>query len=262
MNIKIPPIEIEIDDERKYALVAFFVDRDDFLEDINAARKDLGLSDFIPYDEVEEWENQQLESLKKIDPPKLINTGKGIAYWDPETVIEKIIFELLKKYNKSSIYFDVVSKAILSGKVKDDAFTKTAYCYVHYPDFYNPKDYGLEIIEEPKICIVITPDTNPEEIDELFNKEVPEAIKNYQDYLNSHPNYTWSKTSNIRRDRRWYWLNHKINSYDIEKRVILSNKLGYLKIAQLEDVYVSWTGVREAINQYKKRLSSETLVHS
>lgn len=182
MSIKIDPIKIEIKDNYKFGLVAFLVDKENFLQDIHIARTELNLDQLLPHDEQDEWEEKQLEELKKIKPPTIIRTQNGIAYWDPETQLEKIVYRLLKKYRKSERYYKVISSSILSGIVIENDFSKTAYCYIRYPNFYNPADYGLNIVEEPEICIVITPDTKFEELEKLYRSEMPKLIKEFQDY--------------------------------------------------------------------------------
>lgn len=228
-------------------MVAFLVDRTDFLNDLQTSREELNLKTLISHDKVSSWEEEELQLLKKTKPPTVINTGNGIAYWDPNTPLELITFKLLKKYKKPPTYYDVVSKAILSGCVTDDDFTHTAYCYVDYPDFYNPKDYGLNIIEEPKICIVITPDTKLNEVVELFKTEVGAVVEQYNRHLNTHKNKFEDTISNIKRDRKWYWQhNEELLSYS--KIQLLSKKDGHIITAD---------GVSKAINQYRQRLTLE-----
>jgi len=118
--------------------VAWLMDKDEFLADLQKAREELGVSDNpIAYEAAKEWfkvelqKEQKKTSIKKVFDP-LSETNRFIF---PKTKSERLTAKLLEKYHKSPLYFEAIKYAIVTGVVTDKEFTKTAFCQVLPPDY-------------------------------------------------------------------------------------------------------------------------------
>lgn len=243
MKIKIDHVVIEIKDNWRHCLVAWLVDRDDFLKDIKKARTELGLAKgLIRYDDVREWLHKELEKERGETPDPL---SGGNRYLFPKTKSEKITADLLKKYHRSPLYFETIRYVILAGKVTDTEFSRTAFCQVLPQDYQMINtDQGITNLvehDQPVMAIIISPETKLKEVVGIFQKEVPylrtEYIASYLKGKRIPPDII----SKIKRDRRWYWLHRQGMSYnDIFKKE--GKKL------------LTRDGVVKAIKRYQRKL--------
>jgi len=136
--MKIEPITIEITDNWRYCLVAWLMDREDFLKDLQEARQLLGVDRrLIDYKVTKDWLKAELKNEQQITPIKKVldSLSGGSRFIFPKTESEKLTTKLLEKCHKSPLYFEVVRHAIVSGVVTDKEFTKTAFCQVLPPDY-------------------------------------------------------------------------------------------------------------------------------
>lgn len=222
MKIKIRPIDIKIKDNWRYGEIAFLVDRDDFLEDIIEARKRLGLSTFIPHKEIleVEWTSLSLSQADKLSP-----------------IVEK----LRKKYKKTHHFYLVIEAAILCGVVADGDFMRT-YCTIIFPG-----DDDFFFTSEPHLAIIFTPETKLKEIIASFKKEAAGGKKSYKEFVLKTKRTTQDTISNIKRDRKWYWMKKNGLSYSqIHKQATEKGKEA-----------ITRDGIIKAIKQYKERLGVE-----
>lgn len=223
--MSIPYIDIRISDKWKYAKVAFLVDREDFLKDIEQARKELGFSDLISYDKVDDWKEEESGKRRK-------SSIKGIRdIVLPFPYLDNLTYELLRKYKKKGPFFQVIKYSILCGIVTDNEFSRTAFCYIDEYDSF-----------DPHILIVITPDTRPQEIVEMFRKEIPNVIQNYN-RLTKSTTKKLDTISNIERNREWYWLRRSGLSWSKLHKEVTKGGL-----------VISQDGIRDAVNEYEEHL--------
>ena len=247
------PVAIEITDNWRYCLFAWLVDRDDFLKDIQSARKKLGVNEkLVDYKSAKDWFRAEFEKERKKNPIRKIPEPltEGSRYVFPKTESEKITTKLLKKYHRSPLYFEAVRYAIITGRVTDKEFARTAFCQVLPPDYQMiDLEHGITNLvghDQPVMAIVIAPETKREEIEKVFREEVPylrtEYIASYLKGGTMPPDII----SNIQRDRKWYWLKKSGMSYnDVFEH---SRKKGET---------ITLDGVVKAIIQYRNRLSME-----
>ena len=222
----------KIKDNWKFCEVAFLVDRDDFLIDLSRVRRELGVSELIPYDKLGEWEEKELaQTSKEIKTRKVKSNYPWETYLVPSTKSEGIVGELQKKYHKAQNFWLVIQSAILTGTVTEDEFSTSAYCKVIYPEDYEHS------------AKVISPDTKLKEIEELFKTNLPVVIEEYKKFVLKTSRITPDTISNIKRDREWYW----------QKK----NGLSYSMIEKKADPKVNKDVVIKAIKQYKARLAVE-----
>jgi len=235
--MKIEPIDISIKDNWKYGEIAFLVDREDFLKDVKKARKELGVTKLVPYKKVNSWTHKQYEQEIKDDQIKKGKYSRGTVYLMPAGKVDIKIENLLAKYRKPPTFFLPILYSILSGTVTDSEYSITAYCEIIYPEISVP---------EPKVAIIIHPETKPKEIEKLFKTKIPEALDEYKKYILKTKRIPPDTISNIERDRHWYWLKEKGLSYtQVHKRV------------EKEGEAITRDGVIKAIKQYKERLAME-----
>ncbi|MFH1971498.1 MAG: hypothetical protein ABIJ05_03905 [Patescibacteria group bacterium] len=233
--MKIEPVTIKITDNWRYCLVAWLMDRDDFLADLQKARKELGINEkLVDYKIAKEWFKAEFEKEK----------GRFIF---PKTKSEKVTANLLTKYHKSPLFFEAVRYAIVTGIVTDKEFARTAFCQVLPPD-YQMIDAEHDITnlvdhDQPVMTIVISPETKLKEVARIFKEEVPHLRTEYvASYLRAKQ-FAPDVISNVKRDRRWYWLHKQGMSYKD-----IFNKEGKKTLYDLD-------GVIKAIKRYQKKLS-------
>ncbi len=100
----------------------------------------------------------------------------------------------------------------------------------------------LHIDDEPMVAIFVNKDTQEDEVVKLFKTKVRELFKQISESEKNHPR----TSSNIKRDRKWYWKNKE--------------GLGYQKIwneVSKENKGISKDTITKAIQQYKKVLGVE-----
>jgi len=243
--MKIKPIEIKIKDNWRFCLIAWLVDRKDFLQDIQTARKQLGIDTLVDHKNANKWfknEYQKYNDPKQVADP----LSGGYRYVFPTTKSEKIAKKLLKKYHKSPLYFEAVRSAIVTGKITDQEFSRTAFCQI-LPSDYQMIDTEHNINytvdhDQPVMTIVISPETTLKEVTRIFKEEVPYLRNEYlASYLKARQ-LTPDVIGNIKRDREWYWLHEQ--------------GMSYKNIFDKRDVYMDdRDGVVKAIRRYEKRLA-------
>lgn len=250
--MKIEPVTIKITDNWRYCLVAWLMDRDDFLVDLHNARKKLGIDDkLVDYVTVKEWFKTEFEKQREKTPIKRVFnqlTGKG-GYLFPKTKSEELTAKLLMKYHKSPLYFDAVRHAIVTGVVTDKEFARTAFCQVLPPDYQMIDiEHGITNLvdhNQPVMAIVISPETKLNEVVRVFREEVPYLRMEYEAGYLKAKQLAPDQISNVRRDRKWYWMHEQGMSYKV-----IFDKEGK---QELDDV----DGVIKAIKRYQNKLTAE-----
>lgn len=219
MSIKISPINIEVTNDFKYEIVAVLVDREDFLEDISKIRKDQPVSSY--------------ETVRKIIQSRLNDVNYAADYFDQGHIVASI----MKKYKKDYNFHEIIWFAIFAGIVTDQELSNFSYLHI-----INPKSFAklIELTDVDKILPMTAIVVHPE----ATETDILQTFREYKDMIKKQGAYVPDTISNIKRDRKWYWLNKE--------------GLGYETISQRaksESIVVSWSAVRAAIKQYKNRLT-------
>lgn len=265
--MKIPLIEIDIEDIRRYGLIASLVDREDFLTDILDARKTLKLSK-VPYalpkyenlPETNYITNAYKSGLVSINYAKMVLLEEcyrkgfpNLNYLD-KTLGGAVVFSesLLKKYKKNQLYFPAIFGSILVGKVVEDDFRSTFMLEVDPKDI--PQEVQISDSEDKVTTIVVYPESTQKDVLWLYDfiqkdhfrtkktrKTDIHIRNNEEDFLKMKLPDTASR---IKRNREWYWLNHTTNP----------SRQGYRKIAKLTGENVDT--VKGGISAYKQFLST------
>jgi len=95
------------------------------------------------------------------------------------------------------------------------------------------------------MAIVISPETQLKEVVKVFREEVSYLRMEYEAGYLKAKQLTPDQISNVRRDRRWYWMHEQDMSYKV-----IFNKEGRKTLDDID-------GVIKAIKRYEKKLMSD-----
>lgn len=239
MSIK---IDLEgIKDNRNYAIVAYLVDNDHFLEEVVRVRKLIGIGSPLGYVDATKWLNRKLKGISKKDDH---GNDMGISvtsmnkadkeHFRNRTKLSINVGTIKERFEKGLNFTQIIVYAILAGKVTDNECTLSSFC-ASYP-FSQKFDDAEFYTEQPMVAIFVNPETKLKEVKTLMDTKVKELFDKKKRIDTS----TKRERTNIKRDRKWYWENHSSNP----------NRLGYIKIAK-KNKGISSSTVRDAIDQYK-----------
>lgn len=259
-----PPIKIQIEDGRRFADVAFLLDRDDFLKDVVKIRKSSGLA-VQTYDSSKHWTDDrwntpiearlkhseatqelenQLQDLnymldlsieEKIDVLEKFRKADRIL---PENAFRQDIQRIRKKYKKAPNFDRIIAHAVLYGEVRDEDYIT---CDI---EIDRPEVDIVDYDREARVVVVIYPNVKPIDVAKIIQEKSEKVFKEYQEKWLRGSLVNYDTRGNIKRDRKWYWMN--------------KSGRGYTKIskhAETEGVSISWSGVREALNAYRGMLT-------
>lgn len=263
----INPIEIQIESDRKFTLIAFLVDRDDFLKDIADIRSKLKILKIpyhfpdAPYDEAQNVIQGFRKNLVTISQAREIlqeiYSDKGIFLSDLDrTLASAFVYTegLARKYNKSRLYIPVILASILVGRVQEYDFLSTYRLDIDIETLNQLKE-SLNDAEEIT-AIAVNRESAISEVEEVFNslqkyhfgtQKIEDNDPLAKFFKDSLPKDRLQDTiSNIKRDREWYWK-HKTG-------------LSHQKIWEQTDKKIRGADkgvVAKAIKQYRHKLAIE-----
>lgn len=242
MNFTRPLIKIKAKDSSKYAQIAYLVDRQDFIADVFFIRKKLNIVPTLH----QLIEKEEIKIRKAIIRQSVaasvfrVNTRSNVK----EKSVDEYFHEftnLLSRYHRPTYFYNVVKFAILSGEVWEKDLRDTVMPSGGTLHGYNmwPSDSAVSMTLNPwEVAIVIYPETKQTEVIELF--------KMIQETRGSNPSWKPfdTKVNNIKRNRRWYWLNKQ--------------GVGYQTLAKMEEkkkIFIGWGGIRDSIKIYETNVS-------
>lgn len=258
-------IDIKIKNLRKYALVAFLVDREDFLKDIEDVRKHIKLLKF-PY-VFPRYSYSEANRLADFYKKGLINLNgarelleefcaeKGLLnlYALDEVLAGAVMFakSLTIKYNKNRLYTPSILASILTARIENDDFLSTQMYEI------NRKVVREELAhlgkEEEIITIRVNRESTATEVKQTFDfiqkyyfkiKKTEKDDRLLTIYENISDGKPPDTSENIKRDRDWYWLKKEGWSYQqIRKECIKKN-----------NDHIILRGIELAIKRYSGKL--------
>lgn len=267
MKNSIEPIDIQIEDNKRFSLIALLVDRNDFLEDIKKIRKKISLI-VVPYElpgysikgfdnvvEAYKSDTCTINGVRIALEQECLDKNIVNTYQIDKKIGKAVVWSetLLKKYKKSRPYFSVIFASLLAGKVTDFDFPST-----YMLEFNNQNDARLEtdnfISNEDLTAIVVNPNSTQIEVIKTFG-----FIKKYyfktkktteNDGLkhlvgsNFRTEQNLDTLSSIKETRKWFWWNknEKIGAKKIWDRI------GGI------DSGISQKGIEQNLTRYKKLL--------
>jgi len=257
-------IDIEIKDNRKFAEVAFLVDREDFQADIKEVRKTIELSKFpyvfptYPYEEANKlagfYKKGQISVSGTREMLEEFCREKGLLnlYALDKVLGAAVIFakSLIKKYNKNRLYIPIVLASILTARIQEEDFRSTQMFEINHKVIQ--EELALLGKNEEIVTISVNRESTAKEVQRTFDFIQKYYFKTKKTKDNDGLNNIYEDTyggkladtiPNIKRDREWYWLK--------------KDKLSYAKIVNLEKqkgITISPEGVKKAIDRYKSHL--------
>lgn len=271
------PIKIKINDERRFTDVAFLVDRDDFLEDLNKLRKEKGLNKEKPYGSEKHW---ALDSIWGVTREQLFKHNDAVAPFEdvlqntnetaelthkqrkklmskyrkaqrilPGNAFVQDIQAIRNKYHRPPNFDRIIAHAVLYGEIRDEDYV-TAEIEIDYPEV-DIVDYD----REPQPQIKIYPNASIKDIQEIFQNQLGEIMRKYQEEILEGKISRYDTKNNIERDREWYWMwkKEKENGRGIYKRIIDQwNKMHENK-GYVEDINL----IEQGVGRYRKFLNAD-----
>lgn len=232
--MSINPITITIQDDSRYADVAYFIDRADVLTDIENLRKKWKINIPLTPEKNKIWwlfpwtstkrqmqkyaatitplerkvsNLNQLWKMKIDKRDKLLKEYQKAEEILPSGKFRADISRLRKKYKRPPNFDRVIGNAVLYGIVSDKEYVT---CEIGLSD---PKAESSPVLEDIELTITFYPLATAEDIEKLFRDKSEALIKEYRKYFAIEKIYDPRAGSNIRRDRDWYWLKKNGWSY-------------------------------------------------
>lgn len=260
-------VVIDLSDDKKYASVAFLVDRDDFLRDVAKLRKKVGFKQILSYDNLKSWNfypwrwpgadeypkgfvdelrgtADMLQNIPYLDKLtykkkiKLKDKHDKLIRQDPAQRFFYLIQDLRIKYKRPSNFDQVIAHAVLYGKVTESDY-KTVEIGITKPEW----DY-IPYEQDATPTITFYPLATPQEIETIFRTRSKQILEEYQaNYAGAYMNY--DTRGEIRRDREWYWLQKKLGKTYRE----------ITEFAATKKIHITQKGVLQAIRSYRKALN-------
>ncbi len=260
------PIKIQVEDKKNYGVIAYLMDSDEFLADVQKIREKISLIN-LPYrfpiynNEVVDkivarYYEQDRKNLRItlnlnhfIGYIELICKKQDLELRDIDSNLAIVTDEakkMLIKYKKSDSFYDAIVSAILTGVVHWEDFEGTITIHL------DPRIISSYEVKREIYAIVVTPESTITEVEYQFKKirrsfdekwstfnELDKTISTIGEEYGKIPD----TKPNINRDRKWYWMNKK--------------GLGYQKIANLSsnsNLSISKQVVANAVADYKTKL--------
>lgn len=249
-------VKISCKDSLAYQDVAYLVDKPDFLRLLPELRNKYDINKLISLKDCTKWLEQLIrkapselgnkkgwiESAKKLYKAQTIDFQK---VYSSLSTYERFDWEtkLLTRKFKRPGYFDLIIKhAIVCGEVDDESWNHT------YADI-RPWELPTSEVLLPEACIVISPMTRPDDVEEAY-KEAKSLIDKNSENLRYLRVVKRIEAKEIERNRRWYWksLEGK-KSGDIYDEEFLDEKPIY-DIQQNPDLDIDLASIDRAIDRY------------
>ncbi len=270
-------IDIKIENNRKFALVAFLVDKDDFLQDITDIRSRIKLETIpfsfpqYPYPEANRlagfYQKGQisLNGARELLEEFCKEVGLQNLYALDKKLGTAVLFaeSLTKKHRKSRLYTPAILASILTGYIEEEDFLSTQMLEL------NPKflEEELEKMASDKeiVTIQVTRESTKQEVQQVFDfiqkyyfktkkTKSDDGLKNIYEHITEIK--VPDTANNIRRDREWYWM------YKIE---VTNGRGAYKRIMDKwleahpkeEKTLVDLNIIEQAVSRYKKFLKAD-----
>ncbi|OGH29215.1 MAG: hypothetical protein A3B41_01245 [Candidatus Levybacteria bacterium RIFCSPLOWO2_01_FULL_37_26] len=278
--MEMEPVDISIEDNRKYADVAFLIDKDSFLTHLQSLRNIFilpvpsnGYSEWIDKNSRREFPEDKLPMFSKwfskvfADNEKKLRQSNDVLKWSIDycknedslfsvtDALRTASIRLCDRYKKNTLFIPVIEAAIVKNLVEEKDYAN-AFLSIFLPVKSEKDKQHLSFEEQllfqtPRsymLAFYFTPTITNKEIQQILKTELPRMKEEYGKIAQE---WGWQiikkdVITNIMFYRKWYWLK-KLKS------------LSYNEIAKLEEKdkkFVSWDNVRQKIKIYRKLLSS------
>lgn len=243
-------IDIKCTNDIAYMDVALLVDKPEFLRLLPEYRKKHGINNLIPLMKFYEWTSDKMNEDSKIMSEDVSGADDLTKLNLPFMTFEEDAKALCRQFKKPGYFVSIIEFAIVCGVVHDISYQHTRI-EVKPTDPPPPP----EETELPEVRIVITPMTTLKDVQEVFEKNVPDIFESHMKLLNYYYRMKNRKAGNFRRDREWYWMNLEGLGYtDIALSATSpANRLNYEKNRNRYAI-PEYEMVKQAIRRYKNLL--------
>ncbi len=266
MNKGVPPVDIQINDAKKFLDVAFLIDREDFLEELYESRKRWQKFERLPIERQskywmdfpwlkEDKENFEMEkrryselneTLGDSEKAEELDLFEKHALIDEVTELRQTIFldrfyfevkRLRKKFRRPPNFDQIIAHAILYGVVTEEDYI-TCDARVAFPDSIDP--------QEPEVVITLYPLFREEEVLRVLREEIPGLMEEYEsEFSENLIKYAPKRDITYQRNlRNWYW----------RKKAMSWSKL-YQSIKESKEAILEDKTILEAVKDYEERLT-------
>ncbi len=241
-------IDIKCTNDIAYMDVALLVDKPEFLRLLPEYRKKHGINSLMSESEFMKWTikllDEDIQTLEDTKDFEWRSTNRPFWKFEEDSV------ELCKRFKKPGYFTQIIQFALACGVVGDFSYQHTKI-EVEPTDPPKPPEYT----DLPEVKIVITPMTTLKDVQEVFEKNVPDIFESHMKLLNYYYRMKNRKAGNFRRDREWYWMNIEGIGYtDIALSATSpANRLEYEKNRNRYAI-PEYEMVKQAVRRYKNLL--------
>ena len=261
------PIEIDVDDNKIYAQIAYLLDTTEIITEIYEVREKFKIFKPFSTGNYDKWHdhllelagydikkykemNKLAESIKTLNDKRwnkwhkwLKSTEHNLIKWASlYGEFTNLVAKIRNLYHYPPIFDDVITQAILFNRILS---FKSAFARLFYERGIPYKAFDQYRPNDPELHIIVTPYST--------KKDVLEALEDCKGYLKDEAQLTHffeprldADTRNRIKDfRKWYWLNYKTNP----------DRLGYRKIATQTGIKMET--VKSGIRAYAKFISTK-----
>lgn len=275
-------IKIACEDDLIFTRISYLVDRLDFLNDVAKLRIKWGFETLLPYQNFEKilqsvvpkkgskedveikknmrkLEKQIQPKLEKLDElsmkrdydevEKILKKVDEFRRTPPRMGLQKDAEDLAIKYHQPRSLTVLILMAIACGEVREKDYVNCS-ARVELP-MLGFTSSALLSLQQPEIIFSVSPHTTKKELMELYNLEMKELVKSYQEYVSEAELVIPKKPEKTRDIREWYWmwLEEKEKGKGSYKRVLEEwNK------KHVEHYVYELNNLINAITRYKRAL--------
>lgn len=243
-------IDIKCTNDIAYMDVALLVDKREFLRLLPEYRKKHGITELVPYMKFYDWISKKMDEDGQIIKADVSNANDLTELNLPFMTFEEDAKALCQQFKKPGYFVSIIEFAIVCGVVHDISYQNTRIEVV--PTDLPPPPEETEL---PEVRIVITPMTTLKDIQEVFEKSVPDIFESHMKLLNYYYRMKNRKSSNFRRDRDWYWQNLEGDGYT-EIALSATSPTNRMEYEKNHNRYTipEYEMVKQAIRRYKNLL--------
>lgn len=247
LNLK---IDIKCTNDIAYMDVSLLVDKPEFLRLLPEYRKKHGITDLITLTKFYEWTSKKMDEDSRIMKDDVFGTVNLTELNLPFMTFEEDAKALCRQFKKPGYFVSIIEFAIVCGVVHDISYQHTRI-EVKPTDPPPPS----EETELPEVRIVISPMTTLKDVQEVFEKNVPDIFESHMKLLNYYYRMKNRKSGNFRRDREWYWQNLEGIGYT-EIALLATSPANRLEYEKNRNRYAipEYEMVKQAIRRYKNLL--------
>lgn len=153
----------ELDGHPMLKTVAYFVDNQQFLDEVDKTRELVGIKSPLKYEDAKKW-------LKVTRKEK-----EGINYRIRLSISVSLIKE---KFKKGVNYTNIIKYSILAKKVTPNEIERSAFCEIYpFPEEFENAEF---FAEEPMVAIFVNPETKDTEVKKLMKTKVKDLFKKHK----------------------------------------------------------------------------------